>query len=434
MEASPAGDKTFLSSNLRSGDGLFLCQGKRPWLGTEDGEPCQRPLRGSLRSASNIYYADMRTAIYLPRKTDTAPPELVELFEKPPLSTLLKLLSDAGAEIKATDLRNQHSALLSKYSNEQIESAVLFQTNSGDGLVERRDRTEVEEEYQGRFRLVEYESLRTERNEDQLLIKAEDIERYGKGIKSFFSRIMLVKKLRETRVLAGFARVFPENGLGFEHRYAMLSQRPRREEDAWLPAYIVYGEGIFLEINEARLREWETLNSVAERVKSLVDRYSEVQESRRLRERPLIPRFILLHTFSHLLMNQLTFECGYSSAALRERLYVSDDPEQPMAGILIYTAAGDAEGTLGGLVNMGKPGSFQSVVQKAIEKARWCSADPVCMEMGARGGQGPDSCNLAACHNCALVPETACEEFNRFLDRALVVGEIQNPDIGFFSV
>jgi hypothetical protein len=80
---------------------------------------------------------------------------------------------------------------------------------------------------------------------------------------------------------------------------------------------------------------------------------------------------------------------------------------------------------------MGKQGRFESVVMKALDKAKWCPADPVCMEMGAHG-QGPDSCNLAACHNCALVPETACEEFNRFLDRALAISEFNNPEIGFF--
>ena len=111
---------------------------------------------------------------------------------------------------------------------------------------------------------------------------------------------------------------------------------------------------------------------------------------------------------------------------------MSDHRTSPMAALLIYTAAGDAEGTMGGLVRMAKPGYLEPVVRRAIESARWCSADPVCMEMGDSGGQGPDSCNLAACHNCALVPETACEEFNRFLDRGLAVGTLSDPGIGFF--
>ena len=81
---------------------------------------------------------------------------------------------------------------------------------------------------------------------------------------------------------------------------------------------------------------------------------------------------------------------------------------------------------------MGTPGRLEPVVEGAIRAARWCSADPVCMEVGESGGQGPDSCNLAACHNCALVPETACELFNRFLDRALLIGTPQDEGVGFF--
>jgi hypothetical protein len=164
-----------------------------------------------------------------------------------------------------------------------------------------------------------------------------------------------------------------------------------------------------------------------------VARYEMIQEQRHLRQRQITPRFILLHTFAHLLINRLTFECGYSSAALRERLYISENPVAPMAGVLIYTANGDSEGTMGGLVRMGKPNNFEPVVRSSLEAASWCSADPVCMEVGIRGGQGPDSCNLAACHSCTLVPETACEEFNRFLDRGVVVGDIYNRSIGFFT-
>ena len=87
---------------------------------------------------------------------------------------------------------------------------------------------------------------------------------------------------------------------------------------------------------------------------------------------------------------------------------------------------------MGGLVRMGKPGYFESALLGALDAARWCSADPVCMEIGELG-QGPDSCNMAACHSCGLVPETACEEFNRFLDRGLIIGTHGNPGLGFFS-
>jgi hypothetical protein len=170
-----------------------------------------------------------------------------------------------------------------------------------------------------------------------------------------------------------------------------------------------------------------------ERTAPLIARHKAMQEKRHFREREMTSRFIMLHTFAHVIMNRLTFECGYSSAALRERIYVSGDPEAEMAGVLIYTADGDSEGTMGGLVRMGKPGNIEPVIRRALDQARWCSSDPVCMEMGRTTGQGPDSCNLAACHSCALVPETACEEFNRYLDRGLLIGDFEDQSTGYFS-
>ena len=151
-----------------------------------------------------------------------------------------------------------------------------------------------------------------------------------------------------------------------------------------MPAYVVYGEGIFLELDETRLRHWEAGAGVRARVTALQNRYNAVAEKRQLIERTLTPRFVMVHTLAHLLMNRLTFECGYSSAALRERLYVSTDRDLPMAGILIYTAAGDSEGTMGGLVRMGKPEFLEGLLEKAVAEAKWCSADPVCMELGRR--------------------------------------------------
>jgi hypothetical protein len=153
---------------------------------------------------------------------------------------------------------------------------------------------------------------------------------------------------------------------------------------------------------------------------------------RGLEDRALSPRFVLLHTLGHLLINELVFACGHSSASLRERLYVSNTPGREMAGLLIYTAAGDSEGTMGGLVRIASRDNLRPVLATAVSNARWCSTDPVCMDAG-KHGQGPDSCNLAACHGCALLPETSCEEFNRFLDRGLVIGTFTDPDLGFFS-
>jgi hypothetical protein len=431
VEAKPDGSESYLSSNLYNRGNPFLCQGKRPWHGTEEGETCDRPIRGSLRSASNVYFAEVRSALYLPRAEKDAPSELIALLEKPPLVTLINLLKGAGVIIKAEQLRNQHSLLLESYLDDQIEVAVKIVSKEMDESQDNRNEEESNIT-EMRFRLDEYDALRLQRDEQDLLINDGNISSYDGSIPFFFERLMLVKKMKETRVLVGFSRVFPGSDLDREQKKNLLWAKKPTGRDLWLPAYIVFGEGIFIEFKENILREWENLKIVRDRVEPLVKRYSDFQLPRRLRDRPLSPRFVMIHTFAHILINQLTFECGYSSAALRERLYVSDDPINPMTGVLIYTAAGDAEGTMGGLVKMGEKSNFEAVFNKAIDRAKWCSADPVCMELGDRGGQGPDSCNLSACHNCSLIPETACEEFNRFLDRALLIGDLNNSELGFF--
>src|SRR5690606_32870580 len=106
------------------------------------------------------------------------------------------------------------------------------------------------------------------------------------------------------------------------------------------------------------------------RTQLLLDRYSRLSGRSTVVPKPITPRLVLLHTFAHLLINELTFESGYSTAALRERLYASASPATDMAGILVYTAAGDSEGTLGGLVDKGRPGQLEALVATAIDKAR----------------------------------------------------------------
>lgn len=435
-EAYPDG-KTFLTSALTK-EGDYLCRGYVPWHGSEETGSCQQALRGSLRSASNVYYALTRSAIYIPRGNDYAPSNLVTLLENPMFSALIELLTGAGVEVTPEHLKKQHRDALQQYSDGEISAALRIVTNGGgqDEVAHRSvmEGGEVENgDPETAFRRPEFDVLRISKEDDQLLIELADPDAYQQETAQFFSRISLVHKLKETRALSGFSRVYPENGLPLEGQKALLWKEPPARPVEWLPAYTVFGEGIYFELSEERLQAWEDRSEVDSRVQPLVERYGNVQKERRLRERPITPRFVLIHTFAHLLMNRLTFDCGYSSAALRERLYVSENRNAPMAGVLIYTAAGDAEGTMGGLVRMGRPGYLEPVVQRALEAARWCSADPVCMEMGLAGGQGPDGCNLAACHNCSLVPETACEEFNRFLDRAVAVGNADNRNLGYFS-
>lgn len=424
-------DRSFLSSNLSRGE-HYGCPGHTPWHGTEQANGCGLPIKGSLRSASNVYYAVTRSSIYLPQSEDPAIESILEMFTSHSgLRQLLELLEGSNHQNPISAMRNTARADLEEWDDDKINQALAIRNSDRDNasLEDESEANEAEAD----FRRAEFDTLVAPQRHKELESRTLPIEDYGDWIVQHFDRIVLVERLRETRAMVGFERIVPETPLHIEERKRQLRKQRGGVAASWLPATLVYGEGIFLVLREDRLALWEKRGDVQERAARLQANFGQAVELRGLRDRDLHSRLPMIHTLAHLVMNRLTFECGYSSASLRERLYVSHGPK-PMAGLLIYTAAGDSEGTMGGLVRMGRPQHFSRIVLSALEDAVWCSADPVCMEIGSMGGQGPDSCNLAACHNCALVPETACEQFNRFLDRGLVVGSHENQSLGYFDL
>jgi hypothetical protein len=433
-EASTDGMSSFLTTNLEPGQ-RYTCRGVTPQHGSDRSGSCDRPLRGSLRSATNLYFGLVRSAIYLPSTAaGTAPGELVSLLlGEPDLVDRIASYGDADRAISADTLRSGYRKKLKSYSDAELEAAAKAAYAVVDGAKDVAPDDGDDEETEEQFRRAEAHVLSeaSDRGEELTVVQVHGSD-YAGIAAAAFSQVNLVERLRETRVLAGFSRVFPDERPDPAKRASQLWLKPPQPSEAWLPGYTVFGEGLFFTFEAARVAAWEQKPEVIKRTTFLRERYDRARETRNLRERDLSARFLLVHTFAHVLMNQLSFECGYSSAALRERLYVSTEPGQEQAALLIYTAAGDAEGTMGGLVRMGRPGYLENVLEAALKGSSWCASDPVCMEIGSAHGQGPDSCNLAACHGCGLVPETACEEFNRFLDRGVLTGDSANPGFGYF--
>jgi hypothetical protein len=419
-----------LSDSLSETD-RYVCRGLRPWLGDDAGEGCGCAIRGSLRSATNVYYPHVESTIFIPRSIHRLDPKLMELLSEPPLSTWIKFAMDVRLEPTVEQIRgSENGQLLRPFDDDQIAKglAAMAATQSTDGepAGEQIPDSTLTKDY---VRRPEYGHLRQGIDSHELSVRPVDPALYDSPVSSHFSRVNLAETLRETRALYGFSRVLPATERRYrDHRARLWKKEPAAYSHNWLPAYIVNGEGIYLELHEDRLAAWE--ERYRPRLSVLQHSDDEARARKGQQPRPIPGRYVLIHTLAHLLINRLIFDCGYASASLRERLYASAD-SSPMAGLLIYTAAGDSEGTMGGLVRMGKPGNLESVLAAALEEAHWCSADPVCMELGEQG-QGPESCNLAACHACTLLPETACENFNRLLDRAAVVGTHMAPDVGYF--
>lgn len=395
------------------------CDGLRPWLGEfhSDNSTCGHDLKVVQRGASNVYFPSVRSSIYLPKWDRTLDRRVIEVLENN-WDRLTRRRINGGLDVHAFEL----IAEMKGVDPQKLLSAAEMKLK---GEPEHHDVSDNEELY----RKDEYDAILAGlggENQDFFVTNRDSCD-YHPVVGRYFKSIALMHKLRETRAFAGFSRLLPEDGKDLVRRKNELSHR---HEIDWLPAVVVRGEGIFLEFDRSRLDDWEKSGAGA-RAEMLVTRLNTVRGLRGMSPRLLNPRFILLHTFAHLLINQLSFECGYGSSSLRERIYCDvEHPNNPMQGILIYTASGDTEGSLGGLVRQGNPGNLEDVIVSALMSAQWCSSDPVCMESS---GQGPDSCNLAACHSCCLLPETSCEEGNRILDRGLVIGTLDGPGIGYFS-
>ncbi|MDE2743223.1 MAG: DUF1998 domain-containing protein [Gemmatimonadota bacterium] len=404
------------------------CGGLRPWLGdwTPKSIKCGNGLRALQRGASNVYFAHVASSIYLPLWGESTSRGVVELLEDSDIwQSLSRSLVDGRIDIERCRGICEYNPKCKGIAPEELCEAAQRRLNGSDQIISAGEQTEE------KYRQAEYEAITTAQGGEQtdLYIVPRSLAEYAPLVRESFANIMLVRKLRETRTFYGFSRCLPDDGRSYQKHIEDLRLDTSIN---WLPAVMVRGEGIFLKLDEKKLVAWEQNPDVIKRFTILLKNYNQVRQDRGQAPRQFSPKFVLIHTMAHLLINQLCFDCGYGSAALRERIYCdAEDTSFPMSGVLIYTASGDSEGTMGGLVRQGEPNKLERVLIRALRTAQWCSSDPTCVESNS---QGPDSCNLAACHTCALLPETSCEEGNRLLDRVLVVGSPENPELGFFQI
>lgn len=420
----------------RPGSYNFTCSGYHPWKHTH--EACHCYPRAQQRGSSSVYFPQTITSLVIPPYSALLTKQVEESkgYEesRQSLNTALQSIQlfNPTPEQKQMVIQSQLNQAAQKIATEigaNIESVT--------GILKRKwtsDNDEDDSALTGfSYRAEEFDALRgaiTSGSSDY----DGDFRREGMDISKYklpyLTNISLIHKVRQINALIGFSRLDPvENGFGGDEKDGFV---PIKENNTnWYPAEQVRGEGIYLELDEVAIRQWKTAHpEIIERAELLNRNYAQSFFGSQ-HPRKITAKYILLHTLSHLLIKQLSFECGYGIASLRERIYCGEETDgKELAGILIYTAGGDSEGTLGGLVRQGRPDVFPGIFRKAIESAQICSNDPVC---SLSDGQGRDSLNLAACYSCTLIPETSCEDFNEFLDRGMIIGTMKRPDIGFYS-
>lgn len=399
----------------------FICPGNHPFKHTK--EPCGCHPRTVQRGASSVYFPLVHSSLVIPPYADRLN---TKIEKSKAYEECVVIIEDEEPEDRLDTIRKR----LSKWADKIALEIGALKMDVEKILTDKwlKDSDTVTDVDSVQYRIEEYLALTGEISTPKGSLgdfsrESMHVDEYGLP---HIKGISLVDKVRVVHALTGFSRLEPV--ISKDDRGYVDVKKP---ETNWYPAYEVRGEGIFIEFRQDDIEKWIANNpEVSERAKRLNENYANSFIGKN-HPRNITPKFIMLHTLSHLLISQLSFECGYSIASLSERLYCAEQEDgKQMAGVLIYTASGDSEGTLGGLVRQGRSDAFPKILRKAIGKAKTCSNDPVCI---MSHGQGRDSLNLAACHACALLPETCCEERNAFLDRGMIIGTFEDKKIGFWN-
>lgn len=377
---------------------LPRCRGRHPHL--QHFEACDEPLRLMVLGASNMWFGITASALHLPQNhgLDEQVKEHWDLVGAQPSVDLVRALLGGMPALRA--LRDQ--------SAEDVWAAVERLRNAGHTADTPPPGDILDAEWEA------FSHPTTQRNDEDFLAVPEPPP---SAYSSLLDQVVLVKRLREVQALLGFTRVSaPERRDLQPDNLVPLAIGAL----TWVPAAERRGEGIFLQLKEERVASWA--ESVAEhsRIVALREAYQRWLTNRGRPADPDFPvaRYLLLHTLSHMLIRQVSLECGYSSASIRERIYVGAS-SAPTAGVLLSTAASDSEGTLGGLVALGEQALLQRLLDAALDQAASCSSDPLC---AVRIPVAPsDALHAAACHACLFASETSCETGNRWLDRAVLV-------------
>lgn len=389
----------------------YRCRGTQPWEYSSEDSTCSEELRAVQRGSTSLHVPEIVTALDLPEAVSRSE-QVKDKIREHALFASLAGLEGGPAE--------EHIANVIAEDSGATKSLVLSLSREGE--------TPTLQEATANLLVGEWAAFENalvgddpQPHPDFDVVK-EEFASSLEATSALTSRIEHVggaRRLREVRAMRGFRRYKQDSTIV----RVDLGKIPALD---WYPAIEQFGEGIFVTFNEDYIQAWESDPRVVNRVAQMSRRAMNL--SLTLRRPEASPRYVLLHTLAHLLMRQLEFSSGYSAASLRERVYALPGTADPQAGLLIYTASGDSQGTLGGLVRLADRHSLARILLKSIENADLCSNDPVCRESR---GQGMNALNLAACHGCSLVSETSCESGNVFLDRKLLVGDDACP--GFFD-
>lgn len=410
-------ERSIAQAAILANRALGVCDGKRPWLGgAYTSEKCGQPARLLIRSASNAYFPQLMSVISVPERSETVKQAVDGVWN---FLEAVEGIADVVHERKKSRVKEALDGL----SDEEI-------------LAEVQARLKGTRDFEKPVKVAELETLiaaEKELGEDRpdgiFYVRSLPREKWDKPWMAPIERVVLAHRLREVVAQVGFTR-FESAAPDTDGELDIGVQRAAlARELSWLPAYENKGEGIFLQFSRTALQEWVVKESVQKRQLELAAGFKAWQNEHNgfQRKFPSV-QYLMLHSFSHLLLTAIALKCGYPASSIRERIYAV--PEIGY-GVLLYTGTSDAEGTLGGIVQIGR--QVHEIVRAALELGALCSNDPVCAQHLPDSRHERRFLHGAACHGCLFVSETSCEQQNDFLDRALVVSTVQGMGAELFA-
>lgn len=391
-------------TNKENNDTQCHCSGYHPFRPTFAPVKCNSTMQVLQRGASNVYFPVIKSAISIPPYIDPLYTRIEDKKrELESFRTISTYLPKTPEEVF------YDTFFKDDYSYEEFKNAL---NNIEKGV---KDYISIKES--------EYNAIKNHNNpinkRSPLIFNAEE-DPVPDILKPYFSHIIRINRLREIMCLKGFTRLdAPDPEAEQQINIVELQKKD------WLPAIEVHGEGIFIEFDKNKINEWLNNTSVKKLDIIVKKAFTEYYLSRNWTvTNPRGALYMLMHTFSHLLIKEMGDKSGYSTASIKERIYCSDT----MQGILIYTGSSDKEGSLGGLVELGKPNKILDIIKSAFEKALICTNDPECMYSAL-----DKNLNISACHACCMIAETACENGNRLLNRNTIIPISDDSDLAYFK-
>jgi hypothetical protein len=409
-------ERSMAQAALLKNRALGHCDGSRLWLGPYTKEPCGEPNRLLIRNASNAYFSQFMSVISLPDRDETVKQAVEAAW------VFLEEVEDIE-QLRYERKKAKVKAVLEGISDDEVFAEIQARRTGGTGQLKSVKQAELE------TLVASKEELGNDRPDGLFFARTLPRAKWDRPWMTAVERVVLVHRLREVVAQVGFTR-FEAAAPDTEGELEMGVRRaPLAREVTWLPAIENKGEGVFIEFNRDAIESWLARADVRERGLKLDAGFqhwlTEHQGSHR--HFPGLP-YILLHSLSHMLITAVALECGYPSSSIRERIYALPGIGY---GILLYTGTTDAEGTLGGLVEVGR--RIHEHMKAALELGELCSNDPVCAQHDAENPHERRFLHGAACHGCLLIAETSCEQRNDFLDRALVVATVDGSEVEFFN-